>query len=256
MIKVSNKRSTGGSLFHYAHFLCDCLFPEIINNIFKYNEVIREKNIRQTIGNFSKIYKDVMIIKHREILPKKFNELKIGTLTYKNKEQYCTKMHFNKFRNFIFSRYKINHLEYKSDYPEVILIKRSDRVNLINDKYLSKLNTNPTTGKERREIDNIDNVEAYLTNKYGNAFKALFFENISFENQVLYFNNAKLIICAHGAVMSNMFFCKENTKIIEVTCKMHWNFFNKISSILNLNHIKCTTNEYNAVINCINENEI
>lgn len=256
MVKVKNKRSTGGSLFHYAHFLCDCLFPEIINDFFKYKEVVREKIISQTIGNFSKIYTEVMMVKNREILPKKFNELKIATITYKNKEHYCDKIYFDKFRNFIFSRYKINHLEYKNDYPEVILIKRSGRVNLINDKYLSKLNNNPTTGKERREIDNIDNVEAYLNNKYGDAFKGLFFEKMSFEKQILYFNNAKLIICAHGAVMSNMFFCKENTKIIEVTCEKHWGFFNKISNILNLNHIKCTTNEYNAVINCINENGI
>lgn len=52
MIKVINSRD-GGSLFHYAHFICDCLFPEIICDIFKYDEVIREKNIHQTIGNFT-----------------------------------------------------------------------------------------------------------------------------------------------------------------------------------------------------------
>jgi hypothetical protein len=67
MIKVINNRNEG-SLFHYAHFLCDCLFPEIINDIFKYNEVIREKNIHQTIGNFSKIYEEVMMIKNKELL--------------------------------------------------------------------------------------------------------------------------------------------------------------------------------------------
>ena len=53
---------------------------------------------------------------------------------------------------------------------------------------------------------------------YSDKFKALYFENIAFEEQVLYFNNAKLIICAHRAVMSNMFFCKKGTTIIEVTC--------------------------------------
>ena len=63
MIKVKNKRE-GGSLFHYAHFICDCLFPEIIADIFNYKEVIREKHIHQTIGNFSKIYTDVMMIKN------------------------------------------------------------------------------------------------------------------------------------------------------------------------------------------------
>ena len=56
MIKVKNNRK-GGDLFHYAHFICDCLFTEIINDIYKYKIVIREKNLNQTIGNFDKIYK-------------------------------------------------------------------------------------------------------------------------------------------------------------------------------------------------------
>ena len=34
MIKVINNRNEG-DLFHYAHFICDCLFPEIINDIYK-----------------------------------------------------------------------------------------------------------------------------------------------------------------------------------------------------------------------------
>jgi hypothetical protein len=257
MIKIKNNRNReDGSLFHYAHFLCDCLFPEIINDIFKYDEVIREKNIHQTIGNFSKIYTEVMMIKNTELLSEIFNGLNIDTFSYEKKEQYCYKIHFDKFRNFIFLRYKINYLEYNANYPEVILIKRNDRISLIDDEYLAKINNNITTGKERREINNIDNVEAYLKNKYNDKFKSIYFENIPFKEQVLYFNNAKLIICAHGAVMSNMFFCKEGTKIIEVTCGTHWIFFNKLSEILNLNHIKCNKNNFEEVINCIKINEI
>ena len=247
MIKVINSRD-GGSLFHYAHFICDCLFPEIICDIFKYDEVIREKNIHQTIGNFSKIYTDVMRIKNTELLSNKFNNLNVDTFFYKTKENYCHKIYFDKFRKFIFERYNINYLEYNNDYPEVILIKRNDRINLIDDKYLSKINTNVTTGKERREINNIIDIENFLNKKYENKFKSLYFENLPFEEQIKYFNNAKLIICAHGAVMSNMFFCKEETKIIEVTCSCSYPFFDKISNILNLNHIKCHKNNvYNII---------
>jgi hypothetical protein len=253
MIKIINNRKKG-SLFHYAHFLCDCLFPEIINDIFKYNEVIREKNIEQTIGKFSKIYTEIIMIKNTELLSKQFNELNIDILSYKQKEEYSDKTNFDKFRNFIFSRYKINNLQYNTSYPEVLLIKRGERINLIDDEYLEKININFTTGKERREINNIDNLEIYLKNEYSDKFKSVYFENIPFEEQVLYFNNAKLIICAHGAVMSNMFFCKEGTKIIEVTCGWRWDFFDKISKILNLNHIKCIKNDFNEVINCIKKN--
>jgi hypothetical protein len=146
MIKVKNNR-TDGSLFHYAHFLCDCLFPEIINNIFNYNEIIREKNIHQTIGNFSKIYTEVMMVQNTELLSTEFKNLTINIISYDVKEKYCNKIYFDKFRKFIFSRYKINNLEYNNKYPEIILIKRSDRINLIDDEYLAKINTNVTSGE-------------------------------------------------------------------------------------------------------------
>lgn len=81
MIRVQNNRDDG-SLFHYAHFLCDCLFPEIINDIFKYEEVVREKTIDQTIGNFSKIYTNVMMIKNSEVLSEQFNNLPINMISY------------------------------------------------------------------------------------------------------------------------------------------------------------------------------
>ena len=253
MIKIKNKRDEG-SLFHYAHFICDCLFPEIIADLFNYNEVIREKNIHQTIGNFSKTYTDVMMIKNTELLSNDFNNLNVDTIYYKNKEEYNDKIYFDKFRNFIFERYNIKNLEYNNDYPEVILIKRNGRINLINDEYLSKINTNITTGKERREINNIIDIEQFLQSKYENKFKSLYFENLPFEDQVKYFNNAKLILCAHGAVMSNMFFCKEGTTIIEVTCGKHWPFFDKLSNILNLNHIKCHENNFDSIIKYIRTN--
>lgn len=152
MIKVVNRR-VSGALFHYAHFICDCLFPEIVNDIFIYPEVVREKSINQTLGNFSKIYTDVMMIKNTELLTNEFNELNVDTIFYGNKELYYNRKCFDKFRHFIFSRYKINELEYISGYPEVILVKRGERINLIDDEYLKQKNTNVTTGKERRLLE-------------------------------------------------------------------------------------------------------
>ena len=256
MIKVVNKRKTGGSLFHYAHFLCDCLFPEIVCDIFNYKEVVREKNIDQTIGNFSIIYEEVMMIKNTELLSNEFNKLEVETNRYNFKEEYFDKKNVDKFRFFIFSRYKINNLEYETSYPEVLLIKRGSRVNLIDDEYLKKINNNTTTGKERREIKNIEYVEKMLDTIYQTKCKSLYFEDVPFEEQVKYFNNAKLIVCAHGAVMSNMFFCKEGTKIIEVVCGGKWIFFDEISKILKLKHVKCCKNELPEITNCINMNKI
>ena len=251
MIKVINRRKRG-SLFHYAHFLCDCLFPEIINKIYLHGEVIREKSIHQTIGNFSKIYEEVMGTRNRELLKEEFDQLAPPPLIYKNKEDYSTIQYFNKFRDFIFRRYNIPRSPL-SNSPQILLIKRDDRIPLIDDPYLTPLNTNITTGKERREIDQIDSLSVHLEHAYGPNFSALYLERLTFEEQVRYFHSASFIICAHGAGMSNMFFCKSSTTIFEVVCGREWEFFDVISATLSLNHIKCNTNDINVIIPVLNQ---
>lgn len=255
MIKVVNNR-TEGDLFHYAHFICDCLFPEVVNDIYKYKEVFRKKQIKQTIGNFSEIYKEVMLNSHTELIENNFDNLKVKTISYKNKDHYANTNCFNKFRNFVFSRYTIKPSIYDENYPRVILIKRYRRVNLLNDTYLKKKTKNFSTGCERREINQINLIEKHLENVYGSLFKSVYLELTPFEEQIKYFNNAKLIIAAHGAALSNMFFCKENTKIIEVTCGRNWKFFDTISNILKLRHIKCHKNKFNEILKCVDRNKI
>jgi hypothetical protein len=242
MIKIKNIRDDG-SLFHYAHFICDCLFPEIINEIYKYEKVVREKNIDQTLGNFSKIYEDVMMNMNIELFKQHYNQVKLRPIILHKKKAYeNNKIYFHKFRNYIFKRYNIDDKVYNNNYPEVLLIKRGNRVNLIDDKYLQLINENIKNGKERREIYDIDNIEKKLLEKYQDKFQSIYLESMTFEEQIKYFNNAKIIICAHGACMSNMFFCKSNTKIVEVTCNKKWLFFDKISSNLDLIHYKCDNN--------------
>ena len=250
MIKVINRRRSG-SLFHYAHFLCDCLFPEIINQLYLHSEVVREKSIHQTIGNFSKIYEEVMGTRNRELLKEEFDQLATLPLIYKNKEDYSTLYDFNRFRDFIFDRYDIPPTPLPK-FPQILLIKRDDRIPLINDPYLTSLNTNITTGKERREIDQIDKIESHLQNNYNSNFRALYLERLAFKEQVLYFHSASFIICAHGAGMSNMFFCGKGTTIFEVVCGREWEFFDVISKTLSLNHIKCHTNDINVIIPVLN----
>jgi hypothetical protein len=48
-----------------------------------------------------------------------------------------------------------------------------------------------------------------------------------------------------------MFFCKSGTVVIEVTCGREWEFFDEISKILNLNHIKIKKNDPNRIIKTI-----
>jgi hypothetical protein len=246
-LSIINDRK-GGSLFHYAHFIIDCLYVEIINDVYKYDIVYREKNIHQTLGNFSKIYEEVMKNKNIELVKGEFDSLDIKPVIFERKENYTDIIYLNKFREFIFTRYNINSLEYNKNYPEVILIKRGERIELIDDESLKKINTNITTGKERREIKNIERIEKYLKEKYCDKFKSFYMEKESFQEQVKIFNNAKLIIMAHGAAISSVLFCKSETTLIEVTCQRNFIWFDIFIEKLKINHVKIEKNEPDHII--------
>ncbi len=252
-IKVINKRE-GGSLYHYAHFMCDCLLPEIVMELYKYDTIIRKKNLDQTIGNFSKIYEVVMNNKNIELLDSDFNNNNSKTTIVVDKNV-LQESDFQKFRSYIFNKFNI--VKEENTYPQILLIKRGNSEKLINDTFLeNKLNNLPkntqkwklSNGNERREINNIDQLELYLKNNC-NSFKSIYLEEMDFEKQVTYFYNAQIIIGAHGAGFSNMLFCNPNTIILEVSCNKSWYFFDKISKILKLKYYKLNKNNLESIIN-------
>lgn len=66
-------------------------------------------------------------------------------------------------------------------------------------------------------------------------FKRIQLSNLSFYEQINLFNNAKEIVGAHGAGLTNIIFCKPGTKIIEFnTPSFRCNLFKNISKINNL----------------------
>lgn len=259
MVKVYNRR-IGGDLYHYAHFLCDCVLPEFLANIHERNEkVYRIKNLDQTLGNFSKMWEEIFDMSNIEVSEFEYNKIPDETLTiYRermNSGQGPNVDEINLFRHYIFQRFNIDYDNYDhTHYPKILLIERDERVELLNDKeLLQNQNIDLTTGKERREIENIEILKSHLEKTYQNNYKCVRFAGMKFREQINYFNNACMIICAHGAAMSNMIFCKPNTIIIEVTCKVDWSFFNKISNHINLNHRKCDNN-VERIINIVKNN--
>jgi hypothetical protein len=273
-IKITNQRRTG-SLYHFAHFMTDCLLPEILAGVHDYDRVLRQRTIPQTIGNFHAIYTEVMGVEHRELLPEEFNahegdDLVIDTRGHENT---LSSQDFERFRTHIFSlpgfgpdrllpggerpwRFAFWRRKRPAAEPDILLIKRYGRIELLSDPALKDAKYNITTGKERREIAEIDRVEQHLREIYGDRVRAVHLEFVPFADQVLYFAKARLIVAAHGAALSNMLFCKPGTRIIEVTCGARWPFFDTISGLLGLEHVKCRANTFAAVARCIAENPV
>lgn len=140
-----------------------------------------------------------------------------------------------------FSSRDLNHHDLITpDFRDWVLSKIKQKDKLYNTKiFIGRKNP-----KFRILLNNDDVVK--MLNRYG--FVYLEMEDFSVEDQISIFNNAKQIICLHGAALSNICFCKPNTKIIDL---MHEDFkqwcFLKLAIILNLNYSIFTCKGNNQV---------
>ena len=118
-------------------------------------------------------------------------------------------------------------------------------VNNLRDKFLTKDNNHEglklfidrsDSKFFHSQIENIDEVCKLLKE---DKFDILKLSNLSFEEQIHYFSNAKIIIGAHGAGLCNLIFCKPKTKIVEFSNKeFKCDVFKNISKINNLTYHK------------------
>ena len=74
------------------------------------------------------------------------------------------------------------------------------------------------------QFKNENEISRFLLNKGFVKYKV---GNLSFEDQIFLFNNAKVIFGAHGAAFANLIFCKKDTKVIEVKPEYHPNKISK-----------------------------
>ena len=90
------------------------------------------------------------------------------------------------------------------------------------------------------QIQNDEEVSSFLLKKGFSKYKV---GKLSFTEQIYLFNNAKIVIGAHGAALTNLVFCKPDTDIIEIKPLEHPsisnytnNNYKRISEINNLNY--------------------
>ena len=257
----------GGYLFHYAHFLCDALFTTFTANpnaVKHKKKLARSEHPEQTLGIFSGVYERILNCIIEEYQTDRFREDEdFPRINIPSKEDLFNATTLNSFRGFIFS--KVEEAQPKSEgYPEILLIKRKTqqlvsgpRMEALIDSYSTFVDKHKEhekwqdvatvgdlrhNGSERREINRIETLSNILKELYGNAYKSVFLEDLEFEQQVAYFSQARVIICAHGAAISNMMFANPLCTLVEVnefngTIK-EYPFFDKITSTLGCSHLK------------------
>ena len=82
------------------------------------------------------------------------------------------------------------------------------------------------------QLQNNEEISSHLIDKGFTKYKV---GQLSFENQIYLFKNAKIIVGVHGAAFANLAFCSPNTKIIEIKPVYHPNVVSK--TIGNINNL-------------------
>ena len=91
----------------------------------------------------------------------------------------------------------------------------------------------------KRKIINEIFFQEYLQS---NGFHILYLEDLTAIEQMAYFYHASVIISPHGAGLTNILFCNENVKIIEIATQYmtELKHFSHIAEVLNLKYSRYT----------------
>ena len=117
-------------LFHYAHFMIDFIFPLICTNNHNYLEIIREKTINQTIGNFNYLAKEIIGKNYEEIPTDEYINYPAQEVVLPLKEDLQEK-DFLYFQQEMVKKFVKS--DSKENWPEIILIKRTKQ-NILNEE--------------------------------------------------------------------------------------------------------------------------
>jgi len=239
MIKVINQ--TNIFFWNFAHFMFECLFPEINLNLHNEDLIMRKNSVDQTLGIYLKLYEEIMGVKVIEVSEKEFSEFPAPLRIVKSNTKPSLE-EFDNFRNYMFSKFPI---KISPRYAPILLIQRG--CNKTQAESLDISEDQSKTGYESREIKDIEILKSFLKENYPANHECIVLEEMPIQQQMEYFVNAKIIIGAHGAGLSNTLFCQPETCVIEVDCvdatggslAKNWEHFRTISTALKLKHLLC-----------------
>lgn len=215
--KILSALTGRGGKNNYFHWMFDVL-PRILliknSNLFKFNKIL--------LPSLKKKYQIESIrllhLKEKTVIQSDANK------HISSEEIYATSNINNNIEKI--SPFIINILK-KNILAEIKEKQFSEKVEKI---YIDRKDSNFNSN---RLIINETEITSYLKSI---GFAIIKLSEISFKNQIYFFNNAKYIIGLHGAGFSNLIFCKKNTRVIEIKPKKALKIYKNISKICHLNY--------------------
>jgi len=247
ILQIVKKNS--GSLWHYGHFIHDFIVPMINHLITKqvrYDHIYLDyREISCKIGSFKPIAEKILGIPITEVTSEDLTLLELNNLeTIK-----IFTIGFGPYNPIVFksivpymkSQLKLSYSPYK-----IILIERG-RSKLIGPS------NNQINGKDRRTISNHKQLNTSLSNRFGSMFKNVILEELSIEEQVSLFMNARIIIGQHGAGLCNILWIENpNSLIIEFPPHGVDTFMN-MSKAIGFDYIRLKSTQIDQIINKCSE---
>lgn len=230
--RILNLSQGASGHYNYSHWLLDML-PKLK----LYSEVFDFKDLDyiylNKLNNFQKSSLDLLGLKNIKIIDaNKFRHIQCNELIGTQHPTY--------FKGYILDQAQyvpewIIHWLRESFLEKSLKYKTNDKIFIDRSESLFK----------HCQIINHNETIEFLKQK---GFEILKLENLSFEEQIYIFKNAKIVVSAHGAGLTNLCFSSPNCIVIEIKpCRPGYAYQNKvyenISKINNLNY-KLYSTEY------------
>lgn len=210
---------------NFSHWLLDMLPKlKLYNEIFKYEDL--DYIYLNNINSFQKKSLELLDLQNLKI---------IDSNRYRHIEcdELIATQHPSYFKGFILDQAKY--------VPNWIVkwlrdsfLEKSKKIDIKKNIFIDRSLSN----FRHSQIINLEETQNFLKRK---QFDIVQLENLSFDEQIYVFSNAKIVVGAHGAGLTNLCFSKEKTKVIEIrSSEPGYGFQNKvyerISKINNLDY--------------------
>ena len=228
--RVLNLAQGASGHHNFSHWLLDMLPKlKLYNEVFKYDDL--DYLYLNKLNSFQKKTLELLGLQNLKI---------IDSNDYRHIEcdQLIATQHPSYFRGFILDQAK-----YVPDWIVKWLrdsfLEKSKKIEIKNNIFIDRSLSN----FKHSQIINLEETQNLLKE---HNFDIVKLENLSFDEQIYVFSNAKIVIGAHGAGLTNLCFSKEKTKVIEIrSSEPGYGFQNKvyerISEINNLNYSLLST---------------